>query len=338
MLVLGIETSCDETGLAIYDSKKGLIADEIFSQIDMHKEYGGVVPELASRDHADRILPLLKKILRDSGKELNDIDLIAYTAGPGLKGCLLVGSTFARSLAYIIDKPIISINHIEAHLLAPIMEYSDLSFPFFGLLISGGHTMIVDAKDIGMYEIMGETLDDAVGEAFDKTAKLIGLDYPGGPLIEKLAKEGKGGSYKFPRPILNQSNCNFSFSGLKTHIMLTWKSSEKTDQVRKDIALELQNAVCDCLIGKLKRAHQEKGYSSIVISGGVSANQFIRDKIDNFADSINAKAFYPTKKFCTDNGAMIAYAGYKKYEAGQIYDLQGEVKPRWPLDQLNEII
>ena len=338
MLVLGIETSCDETGLAIYDSKKGLIADEVFSQIDIHKEYGGVVPELASRDHADRKLPLLKKILRDSGKGLDDIDLIAYTAGPGLKGCLLVGSTFARSLAYIIDKPIISINHIEAHLLAPIMEYSDLSFPFFGLLISGGHTMIVDAKDIGMYEIMGETLDDAVGEAFDKTAKLIGLDYPGGPLIEKLAKEGNGGSYKFPRPILNQPNCDFSFSGLKTHIMLTWKSSGKTDQVRKDIALELQNAVCDCLVGKLKRAHQEKGYSSIVISGGVSANQFIRNKIDNFADSINVKAFYPTKKFCTDNGAMIAYAGYKKYEAGQIYDLQGEVKPRWPLDQLNELI
>jgi N6-L-threonylcarbamoyladenine synthase len=338
MLVLGIETSCDETGLALYDSEKGLLADELFSQIDIHQEYGGVVPELASRDHADRILPLLKNLFKSVNKSLDDIDLIAYTAGPGLKGCLLVGSTFARSLAYITDKPIISINHVEAHLLAPFMEYSELSFPFFGLLISGGHTMIVDAKSIGEYEIMGETLDDAVGEAFDKSAKLMGLDYPGGPLIEMLAKDGVEGSYKFPRPILNKPNCNFSFSGLKTHIMLTWKASKKTKQDQKNISLELQNAVADCLVGKLKRAHSEKGYSSIVISGGVSANQFIRQKITNFSESINSKAYYPTKKFCTDNGAMIAYAGYKKYEAGQIYDLQGEVKPRWPLDKLNEYL
>ena len=334
MLVLGIETSCDETGLALYDSKEGLIADELFSQIEIHKDYGGVVPELASRDHADRVLPLLTNLLKSSGKVLDDIDLIAYTAGPGLKGCLLVGSTFARTLAYITDKPIISVNHVEAHLLAPFMEYPELSFPFFGLLISGGHTMIVNAEAIGQYEIMGETLDDAVGEAFDKTAKLMGLDYPGGPLIEKLAKEGVDGSYKFPRPVLNKPNCDFSFSGLKTHIMLTWNASEKTEQVRKNISLELQNSVTDCLVGKLKRAYAEEGYPSIVISGGVSANQFIREKITNFAHSINAKAYYPTKKFCTDNGAMIAYAGYKKYEAGQVYDLQGEVKPRWPLDQL----
>ena len=334
MLVLGIETSCDETGLAIYDSENGLLADELHSQIAVHQDYGGVVPELASRDHADRILPLLKKLLENANKELDDIDLVAYTAGPGLKGCLLVGSTFARTLAYVINKPIISVNHVEAHLLAPFMEYEDLSFPFFGLLISGGHTMIIDAKSIGEYEIMGETLDDAVGEAFDKSAKLMGLDYPGGPLIEKLAKEGKHGSYKFPRPILNKPNCDFSFSGLKTHIMLTWKDSDKTEQVKKDISLELQNSVTDCLTGKLKRAHEKKGYPRVIISGGVSANQFIREKLNTFADSIGAKAYYPTKKYCTDNGAMIAYAGYKKFEAGQIYDLDGEVKPRWPLDQL----
>ncbi|MEL0172826.1 MAG: tRNA (adenosine(37)-N6)-threonylcarbamoyltransferase complex transferase subunit TsaD, partial [Gammaproteobacteria bacterium] len=223
MLVLGIETSCDETGLALYDSEQGLLGDELFSQIDIHQDYGGVVPELASRDHADRVLPLLQNLLKNTNKSLEDIDLIAYTAGPGLKGCLLVGSTFARSLAFIIDKPIISVNHVEAHLLAPFMEYSELTFPFFGLLISGGHTMIVDAKSIGEYEIMGETLDDAIGEAFDKSAKLMGLEYPGGPLIEKLAKDGEEGSYKFPRPILNKPNCDFSFSGLKTHIMLTWK-------------------------------------------------------------------------------------------------------------------
>ena len=334
MLVLGIETSCDETGLAIYDSENGLLADELHSQIAVHQDYGGVVPELASRDHADRLLPLLKKLLESANKKLDDIDLIAYTAGPGLKGCLLVGSTFARSLAYVIDKPIISVNHVEAHLLAPFMEYEDLSFPFFGLLISGGHTMIINAQSIGDYEIMGETLDDAVGEAFDKSAKLMGLDYPGGPLIEKLAKEGTHGRYKFPRPILNKPNCDFSFSGLKTHIMLTWKDSDKTEQVKKDISLELQNSVTDCLTGKLKRAHEIKGYPRIIISGGVSANQFIREKLNSFASSINAKAYYPTKKYCTDNGAMIAYAGYKKFEAGQIYDLDGEVKPRWPLDQL----
>ena len=198
--------------MALYDSKEGLIADELFSQIEIHKDYGGVVPELASRDHADRVLPLLTNLLKSSGKVLDDIDLIAYTAGPGLKGCLLVGSTFARTLAYITDKPIISVNHVEAHLLAPFMEYPELSFPFFGLLISGGHTMIVNAEAIGQYEIMGETLDDAVGEAFDKTAKLMGLDYAGGPLIEKLAKEGVDGSYKFPRPVLNKPNCDFSFS------------------------------------------------------------------------------------------------------------------------------
>ena len=334
MLVLGIETSCDETGLALYDSNEGLLADELYSQIDIHQDYGGVVPELASRDHADRVLPLLKRLLEKSTKCLDDIDLIAYTAGPGLKGCLLVGSTFARALSYVTDKPIISINHIEAHLLAPFMEYSDLSFPFFGLLISGGHTMIIDAKSIGEYEIMGETLDDAVGEAFDKSAKLMGLDYPGGPLIEKLAKEGISGSYKFPRPILNKPNCDFSFSGLKTHIMLTWKDSEKSEQVQKNISLELQNSVTDCLVGKLKRAYDEKGYSSIIVSGGVSANQFIREKIDSFAYSINVKSYYPSKKYCTDNGVMIAYAGYKKYEAGQVYNLEGIVKPRWPLDQL----
>jgi N6-L-threonylcarbamoyladenine synthase len=218
------------------------------------------------------------------------------------------------------------------------MEYPELSFPFFGLLISGGHTMIVDAKTIGEYEIMGETLDDAIGEAFDKSAKLMGLDYPGGPLIEKLAKEGIEGSYKFPRPVLNKPNCDFSFSGLKTHIMLTWKASEKTEQDQKNISLELQNSVSDCLVGKLKRAHSEKGHPSIVISGGVSANQFIRERITTFAESIDAKAYYPTKKFCTDNGAMIAYAGYKKHEAGQIYNLHGEVKPRWPLDKLNECL
>ena len=334
MLVLGIETSCDETGLAIYDSEKGLLADELHSQIAIHQDYGGVVPELASRDHADRVLPLLRKLLETTQKSPDDIDLVAYTAGPGLKGCLLVGSTFARTLAHAIDKPVISVNHIEAHLLAPFMEYEDLTFPFFGLLISGGHTMIVDAKNIGEYEIMGETLDDAVGEAFDKSAKLMGLDYPGGPLIEKLAKGGNQGSYKFPRPILNKPNFDFSFSGLKTHIMLTWKSSEKTEQVQKDISLELQNSVTDCLVGKLKKAHEKKGYPRIVISGGVSANQFIREKLNTFADSIGAKAYYPTKKYCTDNGAMIAYTGYKKYKAGQIYDLDGEVKPRWPLDQL----
>ena len=334
MLVLGIETSCDETGLAIYDSEKGLLADELHSQIAIHQDYGGVVPELASRDHADRVLPLLRKLLETTEKSPDDIDLVAYTAGPGLKGCLLVGSTFARTLAHAIDKPVISVNHIEAHLLAPFMEYEDLTFPFFGLLISGGHTMIVDAKNIGEYEIMGETLDDAVGEAFDKSAKLMGLDYPGGPLIEKLAKEGNQGSYKFPRPILNKPNCDFSFSGLKTHIMLTWKSSEQTEQVQKDISLELQNSVTDCLVGKLKKAHEKKGYPRIVISGGVSANQFIREKLNTFADSIGAKAYYPTKKYCTDNGAMIAYTGCKKYKAGQIYDLDGEVKPRWPLDQL----
>ena len=333
MRILGIETSCDETGIAVYDSEKGLLANELFSQIKLHQQYGGVVPELASREHIKWTNPLLESALQNSNTTLDDINLIAYTAGPGLKGCLLVGTTFARSLAYSLDKPSLSVNHIEAHLLAPMMEAPELRFPFLGLLISGGHTMMVHAKEIGNYELLGTTLDDAVGEAFDKTAKLMGLPYPGGPEIESLAKKGITGKFDFPRPLKNKKNCDFSFSGLKTHILQTWNKAEQTDQIKADIALELQHTVVDCLQSRLQNAIEQTKATSVVVSGGVTANQFIRTSLEDFGSKAGLAIYYPSKNFCTDNGAMIAYAGYLKYAANQLCDLEGEVRARWPLSE-----
>ncbi|MEC7886034.1 MAG: tRNA (adenosine(37)-N6)-threonylcarbamoyltransferase complex transferase subunit TsaD [Pseudomonadota bacterium] len=330
MLVLGIETSCDETGVAVYDSKKGLLSNELYSQIKLHQEHGGVVPELASRDHVKRLSPLLEQALKNADCSLEDLDLIAYTAGPGLKGCLLVGSTFARSLAYILEKPSTAINHIEAHLLAPLMENPNLDFPFVGLLISGGHTMLLSANELGTYNLLGTTLDDAIGEAFDKTAKLMGLEYPGGPQIERIAKNGRD-HYNFPRPLSDKKNCDFSFSGLKTHIVHTWKASEQSEQVQSDIASELQRTAADCLVSRLENALSSQKSDTVIVSGGVSANSFIRQKLTEYCSSRDINIFFPSKEFCTDNGAMIAHAGYLKKQANQLCDLQGEVKARWPL-------
>ncbi|MEW6998897.1 tRNA (adenosine(37)-N6)-threonylcarbamoyltransferase complex transferase subunit TsaD [Colwelliaceae bacterium BS250] len=334
MRILGIETSCDETGIAIYDDEKGIMAHRLYSQIAVHADYGGVVPELASRDHVRKTIPLIKEALADAGLTPSDLDGVAYTAGPGLVGALLVGCSIGRSLAYGWDLPAVPVHHMEGHLLAPMLEDDVPEFPFIALLVSGGHTMLVRVDGIGQYELLGESVDDAAGEAFDKTAKLLGLDYPGGPVLAKMAEQGTSGRFKFPRPMTNKPGLNFSFSGLKTAAAITIRSEDDSAQTKADIAYAFQDAVIDTLVIKCKRALQQCDLNRLVIAGGVSANTALRAKLAEVMAKLNGEVFYPRPEFCTDNGAMIAYAGMQRLKSGVKTDLTFKANPRWSLDSL----
>jgi len=334
MLILGIETSCDETGLALYDSEKGLLADCLHSQIALHQQYGGVVPELASRDHVRRITPLFKEVLAIADRQRCDIDAIAYTAGPGLIGALLVGASFARALAFALDIPALAIHHMEAHLLVPMLEDDAPSFPFIALLVSGGHTQLVRVDGIGQYELIGESVDDAAGEAFDKTAKMLGLDYPGGPALAKLAVDGNPQRFRFPRPMTNRPGCDFSFSGLKTHALTTFRATQGCEQDKRDIARAFEDAVVDTLFIKCRRAMELTGLKQLVVAGGVSANQSLRQRLAQYSQQSAVQVYFPRNEFCTDNGAMIAYAGYRRFELNPNTDNAIDVRPRWPLSEL----
>lgn len=334
MRVLGIETSCDETGIALYDSEKGLLAHALHSQVAMHSQYGGVVPELASRDHIRRIIPLINSVLEEAGVIKTDIDGIAYTAGPGLIGALLVGVAVGRSLAYGWGIPAIGVHHMEAHLLAPMLEDNAPEFPFIALLVSGGHTQLVEVDEPGQYRILGESLDDAAGEAFDKTAKLLGLGYPGGPALSALAEKGNPDRFTFPRPMTDRPGLDFSFSGLKTYALNTVSAHDLDDGLRADIARAFIDAVVDTLVLKCQRALEQTGLRSLVAAGGVSANRQLREALANLADDLGAKVYYPRPAFCTDNGAMIAYLGCLKLVAGHQEPLQFKARPRWPMEEL----
>ncbi|PTQ67081.1 tRNA (adenosine(37)-N6)-threonylcarbamoyltransferase complex transferase subunit TsaD [Pseudomonas sp. GV071] len=341
MLVLGLETSCDETGVALYDSERGLLGDALFSQIDLHKAYGGVVPELASRDHVKRMLPLIREVLEQSGCATQDIDAIAYTAGPGLVGALLVGAACAQALAFAWDIPALGVHHMEGHLLAPMLEETPPEFPFVALLVSGGHTQLVRVDGIGQYQLLGESLDDAAGEAFDKTAKLIGLGYPGGPEIARLALSGVAGRFVFPRPMTDRPGLDFSFSGLKTFALNTWlqcrEAGDDGEQTRSDIALAFQTAVVETLTIKCRRALKQTHLNRLVIAGGVSANQALRRSLEKMLGEFKGNVFYARPAFCTDNGAMIAYAGCQRLMAGQHEGPEISVQARWPMEQLPAI-
>jgi len=337
MRVLGIESSCDETGVAIYDSKDGLMGHCLYSQVALHAEYGGVVPELASRDHIRKTIPLIKQLLGDTGQTLNDIDAVAYTAGPGLVGALLVGSSIGRSLAWTLSKPALAVHHMEGHLLAPMLEENPPQFPFIALLISGGHTMLIKVDGVGAYQLLGDSVDDAVGEAFDKTAKMMGLPYPGGPELARMAEAGDPERFRFPRPMTDRPGLEFSFSGLKTFALNTFQATEGTDQDRADVACAFQLAATETLAIKCKRALKQTGLSRLVVSGGVSANLYLRERLHKLADDLGAEVFYPRLEFCTDNGAMIAYAGCLRLLAGQQSGLEIGAKPRWKLDELSSV-
>lgn len=340
MRILGIETSCDETGIAIYDEEQGIMAHRLYSQIAVHADYGGVVPELASRDHVRKTIPLIKEVLADANLTPADLDGVAYTAGPGLVGALLVGCSIGRSLAYGWDLPAVPVHHMEGHLLAPMLEDDIPEFPFVALLVSGGHTMLVRVDAIGKYKLLGESVDDAAGEAFDKTAKLLGLDYPGGPALSKMAQQGVAGRFKLPRPMTDRPGLDFSFSGLKTAAgTLVRKecsdiSPSEIAQTHADIAHAFQQAVVDTLAIKCKRALQQEGLKRLVIAGGVSANTSLREKLAVTTKKLGGSVFYPRPEFCTDNGAMIAYAGMQRLKAGTDADLTFKASPRWSLDSL----
>ncbi len=338
MRVLGIETSCDETGVAVYDNQLGLLGHKLYSQIDIHSEYGGVVPELASRDHVRKLLPLTQEILNET-QSVNKIDGVAFTSGPGLIGALLVGACFGRSLAYAWDCASIGVHHMEGHLLAPMLEDEPPSFPFIALLVSGGHTQLVKVEAIGEYELLGESLDDAAGEAFDKAAKMLDLDYPGGPHIAKLAESGVSSRFKFPRPMTDRPGLDFSFSGLKTYTLNTVTAHAQEDglpddQTCADIACAFQDAVVDTLVIKCRRALQTHKMNTLVIAGGVSANTLLREKLHKALEKISSRVFYARNEFCTDNGAMIAFAGCQRLLKGHDEPLSVNVKPRWHLDTL----
>ncbi|KHT65507.1 UGMP family protein [Photobacterium gaetbulicola] len=337
MRILGIETSCDETGVAIFDDEKGLLAHELYSQVKLHADYGGVVPELASRDHVKKTIPLIKEALNNAGLTPADLDGVAYTAGPGLVGALLVGATIGRSLAYAWDLPAVAVHHMEGHLLAPMLEDNPPQFPFVALLVSGGHTMMVEVKGIGEYQILGESIDDAAGEAFDKTAKLMGLDYPGGPLLSRLADKGTAGRFTFPRPMTDRPGLDFSFSGLKTFAANTIRDNDDSEQTRADIAYAFQEAVVDTLAIKCKRALKQTGFKRLVIAGGVSANKHLREQLEAMMTKMGGEVFYPRTEFCTDNGAMIAFAGMQRLKNQETMDLGVKAYPRWPIDQLKPI-
>ncbi|RUO60496.1 tRNA (adenosine(37)-N6)-threonylcarbamoyltransferase complex transferase subunit TsaD [Pseudidiomarina insulisalsae] len=334
MRVLGIETSCDETGIAIYDTEKGLLAHQLYSQVKLHADYGGVVPELASRDHVRKTLPLISAALTQAQLSANDIDGIAYTAGPGLVGALLVGACIGRSLALGWQVPAIAVHHMEGHLLAPMLEDEAPEFPFIALLVSGGHTQLVRVDGIGDYQLLGESVDDAAGEAFDKTAKLMGLDYPGGPRLAALAEQGQAGRFQFPRPMTDRPGLDFSFSGLKTFAANTIAAADDNEQTRADIARAFQDAVVDTLVIKCRRALKETGLKRLVVAGGVSANKALRSELQSFAEKIGGQVFFPRPEFCTDNGAMIAFAGAQRLAAGEHVGKQIKTYPRWPLEQL----
>ena len=342
MKILGIETSCDETGVAIFDEKKGLIANQLYSQIEMHADYGGVVPELASRDHLRKTLPLIDAALKEANLTAKDIDGIAYTAGPGLVGALLVGATIARSLAYAWQVPALGVHHMEGHLLAPMLEDNPPPFPFVALLISGGHTQLVKVDGVGQYELLGESIDDAAGEAFDKTGKLLGLDYPAGVAVSKLAEQGTPNRFIFPRPMTDRPGLDFSFSGLKTFAANTINANlnaegKLDEQTRCDIAHAFQQAVVDTIIIKCKRALQQTGYKRLVMAGGVSANKQLRVDLAEMMKNLKGEVFYPRPQFCTDNGAMIAYTGFLRLKHGEHTDLSVSVKPRWAMTDLPKI-
>lgn len=339
MRVLGIETSCDETGIALFDNERGLLADALYSQVDLHREFGGVVPELASRDHIRKTLPLIEQVLAEAGLQRTDIDGIAYTAGPGLVGALMVGAMIGRSMAFALGVPAIGVHHMEGHLLAPMLEESPPAFPFVALLVSGGHTQLVRVDGIGRYRMLGESVDDAAGEAFDKTAKMLGLDYPGGPQVAKLAESGTPGRFTFPRPMVKHPGLDFSFSGLKTFTLNTVQAHRAGDgsldeQVKADIAHAFQQAVVDTLVIKCRRAIKQEGVPRLVIAGGVSANRQLRQQLEQALAKQNAQVYYARPAFCTDNGAMIAFAGCQRLLAGQAEALGITARPRWPMEQL----
>ena len=338
MLILGIETSCDETGVALFDTGRGLLAHALHSQVTLHDEYGGVVPELASRDHIRRLLPLIREVLHKAGAGESDLDAVAYTQGPGLAGALLVGAAVANSLAFGLGIAAIGVHHLEGHLLSPLLEKNPPHFPFLALLISGGHTQLMRVSGVGEYEMLGETLDDAAGEAFDKTAKLLGLGYPGGPALAKLAERGRADRFAFPRPMLEQlekrGDLNFSFSGLKTAVVTLARTRTLDEQTRADVAAAFQEAVADVLVAKSLAAVRRTGLSRLVVAGGVGANVRLRALLDTAASRGNFSVFYPAMEFCTDNGAMIALAGclrLKASKAGRVLPLGFTVRPRWDL-------
>ena len=338
MKVLGIESSCDETGVAVYDTAlpgaAGLRAHAVYSQIALHAEYGGVVPELASRDHVRKLLPLIRQTLAEADLSVADLDGVAYTAGPGLVGALLVGAGVARSLAWALDVPAVAVHHMEGHLLAPLMEDDPPAAPFVALLVSGGHTQLVAVDAIGSYRLLGETLDDAAGEAFDKTAKMMGLPYPGGPQLAKLAEGGTPGVFRFARPMTDRPGLDFSFSGLKTQVLLAWRNSDQSDATRADIARGFEDAVVDTLAIKCERALDAAGCDTLVIAGGVGAYKRLRAKLTVMCAKRGGRACFPRPALCTDNGAMIAFAGALRLEAGQREDAAVHVTPRWDMATL----
>lgn len=341
MIVLGIETSCDETGIALYDSERGLLADGLYSQVEIHAQYGGVIPELASRDHIRKTLPLIRQVIAEAGIEDSQIEGVAYTAGPGLIGALLVGASIGRSLAMGWGVPAIGVHHMEGHLLAPMLEDDPPEFPFVALLVSGGHTQLVRVEGIGEYELLGESLDDAAGEAFDKVGKMLGLPYPGGPHVARLALQGQEGRYEFPRPMTNRPGLDLSFSGLKTFVRNTIaeesensENGELDDQTRADIARAFEEAVVSTLAIKCRRALEHTGLKSLIIAGGVSANLRLREVLESNLAKVDGRLFYARLSLCTDNGAMIAYAGCQRLLAGQQEDLGIQARPRWNLETL----
>lgn len=338
-LILGIESSCDETGVALYHTERGLLAHTLHSQIAMHNEYGGVVPELASRDHVRYALPLVREVMKQGNCTLGDIDAIAFTQGPGLSGALLVGASVACSLAYALNIPTIAVHHLEGHLLSPLLSDPAPEFPFVALLVSGGHTQLMRVDGVGLYTLLGETLDDAAGEAFDKSAKLLGLDYPGGALLSKLAQRGTPERFKLPRPMLHSGDLDFSFSGLKTAVLVAVQKNAQDEQTRADIALAAQDAIVEVLVKKSLSALKQTELKQLVIAGGVGANQALRAQLNQSAQQHGFKVFYPDLEFCTDNGAMIAFAGalrMQQHEAQR--DYRFNIKPRWDLQQLNTTI
>ena len=351
MITLGIESSCDETGIALYQTGRGLLAHALYTQVAMHNEYGGVVPELASRDHVRRVIPLVRQVMREADVSIAGINAIAYTQGPGLGGALLVGASVANALAYALDIPAIGIHHLEGHLLSPLLSDPAPDFPFVALLVSGGHTQLMRVDGVGRYTLLGETLDDAAGEAFDKSAKLLGLGYPGGPALAKLATRGRPGIHKLPRPMQHSGNLDFSFSGLKTAVLTLVKQSDHDgqkmldEQTRADIAYAVQEAIVDVLAHKARAALTQTGLNQLVVAGGVGANQMLRSLLTNSVGKQGGKVFYPDLEFCTDNGAMIAFAGALRLaqqpSALRLAEQQGQknyrfdVKPRWDLQQIN---
>lgn len=332
--VLGIETSCDETAAAVYDGERGLLSHALYSQVQLHAVYGGVVPELASRDHVKKLLPLVQQALAEAKIDADQLDGVAYTAGPGLVGALLVGASLARSLAFAWGKPAVGVHHLEGHLLAPMLEAVAPEFPFLALLVSGGHTLLAEVRGLGDYQIIGSSLDDAAGEAFDKTAKMLGLPYPGGPALARLADSGKPSDFDFPRPMLDRPGLDFSFSGLKTAVVVAIRGLQLDEQMRADVAYEFQQAVVETLVAKCARAAKQTGMKTLVVAGGVGANRRLRAELQALGEKRGLKVLYPRPEFCTDNAAMIAYAGYRRLVAGEHDDLRIRATARWPLDTL----